>query len=306
MKKNNLNTEKDLAKIVAEIKKQGLNSEEELRGFLENAMGENMEGVFDDDEPMDDIGKAQELVYEAFDLPITKAKKNIKKALELDPNNTEAYNFLANNEKNIDKAIILYEKGIEGSIKSLGEKFFQEEKGYFWGMIETRPFMRAKASLADCLFAKGKIDKALEIYEEMIELNPNDNQGIRYLLSTLYLCETDLTKFENFIKNWEEEGTAVWTYNNAYYHYRKFGNTAKSNKVLLEAYNSNKFVIDLLLGKKKMPNHRPQYVGFGDESEAISYVFGNSAIWVEEEGAIEWLFNFMEKRKKNELIIDRL
>lgn len=98
-----------------------------------------------------------------------------------------------------------------------------------------------------------EVDKAIEIYEEMLELNPNDNQGIRYLLSTLLLSKNNLTKFELFIKNNEEEDCAVWNYNNALYHFKKYGQSAKSDKVLLKAYNSNEYVIDYMLGIKKMP-----------------------------------------------------
>jgi len=72
-----------------------------------------------------------------------------------------------NTEKDLDKAMLMFEKAIKAGEKTLGKKFFKEKKGYFWGMIETRPYMRAKAGLADCLYAKKEVDKAIEIYEEI-------------------------------------------------------------------------------------------------------------------------------------------
>jgi tetratricopeptide (TPR) repeat protein len=158
--------------------------------------------------------------------------------------------------------------------------------------------MRAKAGLADCLYAKNEVDKAIEIYEELLELNPSDNQGIRYLLSTLLLGKDDLIKFELFIKNNDDENCAVWNYNNALYSFKKLGKTAKTEKILLKAFNSNEFVIEYLLGLKKMPDELPEYIGRGDENEAVSYVYGSWQIWDNTEGAFDWLYEFKQNRLK--------
>ena len=292
-----MNTEKNLSKLIEEINKKDFKSKDELNDFMSNLMGQSLDDL---PERTDKKGMAQDLVYEAYEQPVSKAKKTIKQALELDPNNADAYNYLASVEKDIDKAIKQYEKAIKAGEKTLGKKFFKEEKGYFWGMIETRPFMRAKAGLADCLYAKKEVDKAIEIYEEMLELNPNDNQGIRYLLSTLLLSKNDFSKFQSFIENSEEEDCAVWNYNNALYQFKKSGQSANSDKELLKAYESNEYVIDYMLGLKEMPKEQPQYIGRGDENEAISYVNGAWTIWDKTDEAFDWLYEFKQKRlKKN-------
>ncbi|MEA1875072.1 MAG: tetratricopeptide repeat protein [Bacteroidota bacterium] len=276
-----------------EIKKQGFETVDEINDFLQNMQGQSLDDL---PERSDKKGRSQDLVYEAYEQSVSKGKKLVKQALELDPNNADAYNYLASIEKDIEGAMKMFEKAIKAGEKTLGKKFFKEEKGYFWGMIETRPYMRAKAGLADCLYAKKEIDKAIDIYEEMLELNPSDNQGIRYFLSTLLLSKNDLTKFKLFVENNEEEDCAVWNYNNALYHFKKSGQTAKSNKELLKAYESNEYVIDYMLGIKKMPNEQPQYIGIGDENEAISYVNGAWNIWDKSEEALDWLYEFKQKR----------
>jgi len=290
-----MKTEKDLAKLMEEIKKQGFETTDEINDFLKNMQGQSL-----NDLPVrtDKKGRSQDLVYKAYEQSVTKGKKLVKQALELDPNNADAYNYLASIEKDIDKAILMFKKAIKAGEKTLGKKFLKEEKGYFWGMLETRPYMRAKAGLADCLYAKKEVDKAIEIYEEMLELNPNDNQGIRYLLSTLLLGKNDLTKFKLFIENSEEEDCAVWNYNNALCHFKKYRQTAKSDKELLKAYKSNEYVIDYMLGIKKMPDEQPQYIGRGDENEAISYVNGAWSIWDKTPEALDWIYEFKQKRLK--------
>jgi len=101
-----------------------------------------------------------------------------------------------------------------------------------------------------------------------------------------------------FVKNSEDGDSAVWNYNNALYNYKKNGDNAKANKILLNAFTSNAFVIDYMLGFKKMPKEQPQYIGFGDENEAISYVSANWAIWDKVEGVFDWLYEFQQNRIK--------
>ena len=37
-----------------------------------------------------------------------------------------------------------------------------------------------------------------------------------------------------------------------------------------------------------MPRELPGFYGFGDENEAVLYVYGNEAAWHASAGAIEW------------------
>ena len=173
--------ENQLARLMEEIDKQGFENVDQINEFMKNMQGKSL-----DDLPMrtDKKGRSQDLVSEAHSLPTSKGKKLVKQALELDPNNVDAYNYLADLERDVDKALKLYKKAVEAAERSLGGEFFKENKGHFWGLIETRPYMRAKAGLAACYYAKEKADKAIEIYEELLELNPNDNQGVRYVLLT--------------------------------------------------------------------------------------------------------------------------
>ncbi|NKI27558.1 tetratricopeptide repeat protein [Arenibacter sp. 6A1] len=291
-----MNTEKDLAKLMEELKKRDIQSSEELQAFMNGLTGQSF-----DDIPArtDKKGRSQDLVFDAYETTLPKGKKLVKEALELDPDNAEAFIYLASIEKDITKVIPQYEKAIKAAEKSLGKKFFKENKGVFWGMVETRPYMRAKAGLADCYFAQKEFDKAIDIYEEMLALNPRDNQGIRYLLSSLLLGKTDLTRYELFIKSQDTDGSAVWTYNNALYSFKKLGITSKSEKALLAAYTSNKFVVDYLLGIKKLPKALPQYIGIGDENEAVSYVVQAWTIWIDSDGALDWLYDFKKKQSKS-------
>ena len=42
--------------------------------------------------------------------------------------------------------------------------------------------MRLSAGYGQLLWDNEKKDEAIQIYEELLQLNPNDNQGLRYTL----------------------------------------------------------------------------------------------------------------------------
>ncbi len=274
-------------------KKQKPQTIEEYKELIKKIIGETKFGRFFNTNNKKRL--AEELVYETYEQPISKGKKLIKLALELDPDNVGALNFLAGIETNLDKAIDLYKKAIENGEKSLGKEFFEEAKGHFWGIIDTRPYMRAKAGLAECYYIKGEVDKAIEIYKEMLELNPSDNQGIRYLLSILLLGKDDLTEYESFMKEWDFGDYAIGNYNNALYSFKKFGRSIKTDALLLKAYESNPFVIGYILDMDRLPDEPPEYIVKGRENEAIAYVFDSWRIWHNTKGVIEWLKDFKEK-----------
>lgn len=288
-----MKNEKVVADLFKELSKQNFESESDLNKFMQNMMTSELSQKSSRRSKKD---KSQDLVYEAYELSITKGKKLIKQALELNPNNTDAYNYLAETEKEIDKAIEFYEKAIKSAQKVLGKKAFIEDKGHFWGIFETRPFMRAKAGLAGCFYAIGKVEKAMDIYEEMLELNPRDNQGIRFLLSTLHIELGNFKEFDDLNKLFGEDISAVSKFNRALCQFKKEGKNKKSDKLLLEAHEQNSYVIDYLLGKKEIPKNQPQYIGIGDENEAIAYVYGNWKIWDKTDDSLEWVYNFIKER----------
>ena len=290
-----LDTENALAKLMQEIDKHDFENIDQVNEFMKSMQGKSLDDL---PESTNDKGRSQELVIQAHDVSPAKGKQLIKQALELDPDNADAYNYLASLETDVDKALAVYRQAVEAGERSLGEKFMKKNKGHFWGLIETRPYMRAKAGVADCLYAKNRMNAAVEVYREMIELNPNDNQGVRYLLSTILLGKIDLSDYESFIKKYEGEDSAVWLYNNALYHFKKMGKSAKSDTELMKAYKFNPYVMEFMLGLKELPKEMPQFIGRGDENEAAAYIVDAIHTWGKTNGALDWMYEFLMERKK--------
>ena len=50
-----------------------------------------------------------------------------------------------------------------------------------WGILDNRPFLRAYNGLGIAWLEDGKVEAALSAFNAILEMNPNDNQGVRAL-----------------------------------------------------------------------------------------------------------------------------
>jgi hypothetical protein len=235
-----------------------------------------------------DEERARNLIYDAYQSDGQQRYKLAEEAVKLNPNCVDAYVILAEKTKSLEEAILLYEKGIQVGESELGKAFFNENKGYFWGLTETRPFMRAKLHYSEALSLLGKTMEAIQQYEELLELNPMDNQGVRYSLFVAYMDAGDYKKADNLLQQYEED-SAQNSYNMLLLELHQKGFTAKAAKLLKAAKKENKFVINYLTGKKRLPAYPPDYYGFGDENEAIVYADMHLQLWKRIDGLGEWL-----------------
>lgn len=243
-------------------------------------------------EPHDNaIDAAQDIMYDAWEASDRKRRIALaRKALDLSPLCADAYVLLAQETAgNLDEAIEFYRQGVKAGEKAIGKAAFRDDVGHFWGVLETRPYMRARQGLAQTLWDKGVRDEAVTHYRDMLRLNPNDNQGIRYLLLDCFLilgCDDDATKL---IKRYKEDGSAAWSWSRALLAFRQSGDCPESRSALLQAIGNNAHVAALLLGDKKMPRRLPAYIGMGDKNEAVAYVHGAVAAWAATPSALAWL-----------------
>ncbi|MDF2857516.1 MAG: hypothetical protein K0Q87_3367 [Neobacillus sp.] len=282
--KGPLETERILQETMAELQEQNFESIDEVNEF----MNKRINSPSPRKTAMTLKERAQQKIYDAFEIEGLQRYKLAKEALKLDPNCVDAYVLLAENEGSLKKAAEMYEKGMKAGEKELGAAFFKENKGHFWGLIETRPYIRAKVNYAEALHQLGEVDEAIKQYEEILELNAMDNQGVRYSLFPAYLEQMEINKAEKLLKQFEEGG-AHGVYNKLLLELVKNGFTPKSTKLLKEAKKENRHVIALLTGRKRIPKQLPDYYGMGDENEAIIYVDAHLQLWRNIKGLKDWL-----------------
>jgi len=241
--------------------------------------------------PATPLEAAEDLIYEAWEASSARRRVSLaKKALELSPDCADAYLILAGaTAKTLDDVIGLCRKGVEAGERALGKSYFEEEVGYFWGLIETRPYMRARAGLAAALWLAKSYDEAVGHYWDMLRLNPDDNQGIRDRLMSHLLELGRADEAERLFGQYEDECSATWEYSRALLDFLKEGDSKTARKSLKDAIEANAHVPGYLLDPMKMPPGMPGLYSLGDENEAQLYVIYHSKAWQKAPGALDWL-----------------
>jgi tetratricopeptide (TPR) repeat protein len=279
--------EKMMADITRLLNQQGFQTEEEANEFLEALTASGQPPVAPPQTPLEE---AQNIMYEAWEARGGKRVKLARQALKISPDCADAYVLLAEEAaRNIEEARDFYKLGVQAGQRALGPEMFEENAGHFWGILETRPYMRAREGLARTLWWLGRHRESVEHLWDMLRLNPGDNQGIRYPLSARLLEMGDDDALERLVNQYKEEESASWLYTRALMLFRIGGANAKSNRALQKAIRINPFVPPYLLGKKRLPKKMPEYMGWGDENEAIDCAAGLMKSWQMTPGALEWM-----------------
>lgn len=258
--------------------------------FSDGQGSDPLEGFEHSQEVQSKEEEAQTLVYEAWDAHSIKEKVRLaKKALAIDPNTEDAYVILGQyHAKGVDQKIDYFRKGLKAGENKLGEAYFRENQGNFWGLVETRPYMRLKMDLAMVLMRKKEYEQAAKEMERMLKLNPNDNQGVRSILTVCYLLMKEYGKVKDLLDRYEDDYSCEWAYNLALYTFARKGETRRTNLLLEKAKKKNPHVISYLTGTEEMPEDPPAYYSFGEKEEASTYVFDAMEAWSETPGALEW------------------
>lgn len=238
--------------------------------------------------PVTAIEQAQDICYEAFEARGRKQIQLAKKALELCPDCVDAYVILAEACSDTKESYDLYAKGVAAGERQFGEAFFKEEAGHFWGILGTRPYMRARLGMAQALEEMEHTEEAITHYREMLRLNPNDNQGVRGNLLACLLETKQTDEAEALLKQYKESGMAVWNYSRALLTFMKKGDSATARKHLASAIKANPFVPEYLLDDEPEPMS-PQGYSIGSEEEAAicSALLRNA--WEAAPDALDWL-----------------
>ncbi|MFQ5789714.1 MAG: hypothetical protein ACE5JI_04475 [Acidobacteriota bacterium] len=237
------------------------------------------------------LDRAQDMMYKAWDTPNRRGRVELALgALEVSRDCADAFVLLAEEAApSLTDALELYQGGVEAGERALGKEVFEEQVGHFWGLLETRPYMRARAGLARCLWEAGEREQAVAHYNDLLRLNPGDNQGIRYVLAACLLELGRDEELARLLEEYEDDATAAWAYTAALLAFRSQGESEGARRALTLALEANKNVPPYLTGKKKLPPRLPDFAGFGDENEAICYAADNKRAWQATTGALAWL-----------------
>jgi tetratricopeptide (TPR) repeat protein len=248
-----------------------------------------------------DLAAAQEFMFDAWETDDPEAVlKLIRNAIKKSPLCADAYSFYCEiSEEPPESKISNLETALYAAGIALGEGF-QEFAGRFWGFIETRPYMRAKAALAGALWESGNFYPAMAHYREMLQLNPNDNQGIRHLLAGYYLELEMVGELTLLLENYSEDMCPYIQYTRALLAYRR--SSSEAEDLAKAAISSNKHIPGLLSKRCLQPKFNRGYITLGEIDEAIDYVNNNIKPWLRTPAAIDWVTKLSNNIHKKNLL----
>ncbi|HEX8732737.1 MAG TPA: hypothetical protein VF725_11835 [Ktedonobacterales bacterium] len=278
--------EREMAVVSRLLSEREFETDEEANAFLQSLYAN---GPLDVPPPETPLQEAQELVYQALQAAGARRVALAKRALTVSPDCADAYVLLAESQSDVRKARDYYQQGVDAGARALGARYFEEAAGDFWGLVETRPYMRAKQGLAMTLWSLGEREAAISHASDLLRLNPGDNQGIRYVLTPWLLSMGDLKALAALLASYPDEISANWAYTRVLLTFRESGAGRKAEQALKKALDINPHVPLYLLGLTPPPQRMPDYYGFGDENEALFYVVEAAHSWMESPESLDWL-----------------
>lgn len=243
-------TERIFKEMHKALEEQEIKNDEQMRTFVDKFI-QDYNNKLNKEHPMDSydyLEMAQSAISDK------EAIKYAQKALKLDPYCLEAELVIAQ-AKAMDSES--FKKNMEKVIKK-GEEQLQErgidkkeDAGGFYGILETRPYMRVRKAYVELLIAQGRFRHAMQEAEELLELCETDNLGVRYLLMALYCYFEDESKATKLIQKYEENSAFMILPLIALYY--KLENEKRMKKYMIKLQNSNvelKEALELLMNSE--------------------------------------------------------
>lgn len=233
------------------------------------------------------------------------ALKYARKALKLDPNNydTEVM-FIDLKAKDDNDLLQNYAKAVQRATKHMEEEgYFEDEyMGEFWGVLETRPYMRMRGRYVQQLIQCGMIGQAREECKELLRLCEGDNLGMRYVLMHIYVYFEDEDAALALHKQFDSYDETEMLLPLSVLYYKK-GDYTKAVKYLRKLNGANKDLkrfLKLILG-----DENEKFEGFemeggyrpGTIEEFMMELQGNGFLFMGMDTYFEWALQQTKKFK---------
>ncbi|HWZ42254.1 MAG TPA: hypothetical protein VNW97_02200 [Candidatus Saccharimonadales bacterium] len=263
---------------------------DEANAYLATLSGKGLKDALRNVRPLSPQEEAQDIADRATQARTAKqAIALARQALAKDPDCVAALIVLADAGSKSDKDYIArLEKAVAAGERSLGAGYFEENKGHFWGLLETRPYMRARETLAGFLLGIGRLPEAISHFEGILVLNPNDNQGVRDRLLNCYLATADLEKAQRLLRQYRDEYSAVFNWGRTMERFLA-GDMKGAERALRLAQKQNRFVAFYFTGEKTIPRDSPPYYSPGSEEEAQLCLETLAETLIAHEHLVGWL-----------------
>jgi tetratricopeptide (TPR) repeat protein len=242
------------------------------------------------DQLMDEFNKGCESFEEGN---LVETERIFKSVLTQMPDHLDAIHHLAmvqSEQGLVKQARDLWEQSVRIGRKAFPPEFELGHDHLEWGWLDNRPFLRCLHGLALAKYKDGKVHDALQLFQELLSLNPNDNQGVRAMAAEAFF---ELGKFEKIIEitsHYRDDIMSETLYGRAIALFklcRRKEATAALNKAIKYLPLVSR---ELLKKRHSLPKAaRPDRVTVGGADEAYYYWEHWGRFWEEDPEVFEWL-----------------
>lgn len=152
-----------------------------------------------------------ERLYDAYEAPEEERTRTLVDIVTQMPFCVDAITTLTQDlELPAEEALVAYDWAERAGRSFLGTEFFLRERGNFWGLLDTRSYMRALLNKAETLAQLGRFEEAADCGLEMRSLNTSDNCGVREKLGLWFLLGGDMSGYRRYAKRSLDESDGEW------------------------------------------------------------------------------------------------
>ncbi len=221
------------------------------------------------------------------------AEQIFRAVIKVCPLHIDAYHHLALlmfRRDELAASLNLWGQAVEIGLQSLPEEFVIGEDRLEWIQMKNRPFLRAYFGLGIALFSAGRIESAHVVYNQLLSMNPNDNQGVRAMAMESGFALDRPDEVLRICEQYPEDVMADSLYGCALA-FLQLGEDEKAKKALIKAIGLLPMVAQELLKKRhRAPKHLfTEFITVGGGEEAFEYWQRMGGYWKETEGALDYL-----------------
>lgn len=168
------------------------------------------------------------------------------------------------------------------------KQYIKDNAGHFWGLHETRPYMMLRAHRAKIHALHGYTQKAQSELEDLLKLNPNDNQANRFLLMNCLIINKEWGKLDALLADFDFQELHT-TASLALSAFVKHGDSKPANDYKEMLKQQSKHFVKILTGQEKL-KEQPPYYSPGSKEEVGVYLdsLGKQA-WISVPASLFWL-----------------
>lgn len=185
-------------KMGMHLSKVSIKNEKEMSRYID---------IYKDKEfnPVNDKEASQKYAYEAYiSRDLIERERLASLAFELDSQNIDA--ILLKVDKEMERSVF-FEEAI-----SIGEKQFDPNFESVWGYLPNRPYLRALFKYGLWCFEQKMFKEAFNLFNKILQLNPSDNQGVRYPSVATLIALNRLEEAESLMSHYQDSDNAFFSW----------------------------------------------------------------------------------------------